>query len=744
MLNVNQNNQPQGEMLNVNQNNQLQGEMLNVNQNYQHQGEMLNGNQNYQDDRSGMDAGEAIEDPMGAARDDSVITNGGESVEGQIGDVHPNDPVPGSDDFPPPDNDNDVDIIANSPEERTGTNMNRETRRKRPRICADRDDPVEESAPKKIILEERNKARVQKSQTSKQIPISLEKGDKVIVGWEGEEISATVLSRAGKVTGNLYNYFNLELANTLQYCMNMEAVQWRRLGQEECNMVLIPRERHKELQVREAKKKELEKLKYWDAVDVIEDEGQFRISCTWVVWMKPLESGDEECRARLVARGYEEEYEVQSDSPTVDKACIRLIMMMCASNKWTIKTSDVTSAFLQGMELDRLVVIKPPRESGVPKGKLWRLKVALYGLDDASLRFYQKVASTCEELKLTQSKLSPAFFYRLDEDGKIEGVLGTHVDDFLHGGSDAFEKNVTNKLDSVFQMGKTASKQFKYVGLEVEQMDDFSIKVSQEGYAKDIEMVHIDPRRKKEKNEQLTEEEKSLLRKAAGKLGWLGRQTRPDLLFSQVEMSTRFVRGTVEDLINAQKAVKRVSTQRNFIHFKSLGPVTGWKIEVSTDAAHRNLQDAYSTGALVILIRGEGDSIAPLFWQCNKIQRICGSTLEAEMLALVEGMGHAVYTRELIEEITKAEHKTIPIEMLVDNEGACLAVRGHCAVSDKRLNIELSRAREYRMEDNIAVNWIPSREQLADPLTKKTADSTELIRTFQEGIKPRRKNQKTN
>ena len=112
-------------------------------------------------------------------------------------------------------------------------------------------------------------------------------------------------------------------------------------------------------------------------MEVIEDEGQFRISCTWVVWMKPQEAGEEECRARLVARGYEEEFEVPSDSPTVDKACIRLIMMMCASNKWTIKTSDVKSAFLQGKELDRQVVMKPPREAGLPKGKLWRLKVAL-------------------------------------------------------------------------------------------------------------------------------------------------------------------------------------------------------------------------------------------------------------------------------------------------------------------------------------------------------------------------------
>ena len=98
--------------------------------------------------------------------------------------------------------------------------------------------------------------------------------------------------------------------------------------------------------------------------------------------------------------------------------------------------------------------------------------------------------------------------------------------------------------------------------------------------------------------------------KLAGSIGWLGRQTRPDVFFLQVEMSTRFVRGTVDDLVNAQKPVKKVSTQKYFIIFKDLGPVDGWKIEVSTDAAHKNLQEAYSTEALVIMIRGKGDSIA--------------------------------------------------------------------------------------------------------------------------------------
>ena len=67
------------------------------------------------------------------------------------------------------------------------------------------------------------------------------------------------------------------------------------------------------------------------------------------------------------------------------------------------------------------------------------------------------------------------------------------------------------------------------------------------------------------------------------------------------------------------------------------------------------------------------------------IKRICGSTMEPETIALVEGMGHGVYMRVLIEEICGLQEKTMPIELLVDNKRTCTAVRGHCSVSDKRL-----------------------------------------------------------
>ena len=63
------------------------------------------------------------------------------------------------------------------------------------------------------------------------------------------------------------------------------------------------------------------------------------------------------------------------------------MLAIAASKNWTNETSDVKSAFLQGKSLDRQVIIKPPKEANIEKGKLWELQVVLYGLDCSNFIF---------------------------------------------------------------------------------------------------------------------------------------------------------------------------------------------------------------------------------------------------------------------------------------------------------------------------------------------------------------------
>ena len=92
-------------------------------------------------------------------------------------------------------------------------------------------------------------------------------------------------------------------------------------------------------------------------------------------------------RARLVARGFEEEEFIQSDSPTLSKAGFRIILVTAASKRWQIQTTDIKSAFLQGSQVERVIFLKPPKEAEAPN-RLWKLKKALYGLKDAGRQWF--------------------------------------------------------------------------------------------------------------------------------------------------------------------------------------------------------------------------------------------------------------------------------------------------------------------------------------------------------------------
>ena len=180
--------------------------------------------------------------------------------------------------------------------------------------------------------------------------ICLSRNEKIQYRVDDDWVKASVISRAGKVTGKHKNWFNVKIEGSdLERSVNLEVVKWRRIAdEEEVNIVMIPRARHGEVECIQAKQVELEKLKNFQTYEEVDDLGQNWVSTTWVLWQK----GDE-VRARLVARGYEEEGDVRKDSPTTGKSTMRLFLTITASKGWIVKATDIKSTFLQGKVLDR-------------------------------------------------------------------------------------------------------------------------------------------------------------------------------------------------------------------------------------------------------------------------------------------------------------------------------------------------------------------------------------------------------
>ena len=217
----------------------------------------------------------------------------------------------------------------------------------------------------------------------------------------------------------------------------------------------------------QAKLDELAKWKSMGTYREVAFNNQCLISTTWVCTEK-LKNGALVCKARLVARGFEEDStHLQKESPTCTKDSLRTVLSVIVSNGWVVKSMDIKSAFLQGMKLSRAVFIKPPPEAKA-KGVVWELIHAVYGLNDASRHWYDKVKSELLNLGVCVSKLDPGLFFFV-VDGKLNGVLVVHVDDFLHAGTALFHDRVIKKLYEVFIVGSDATQCMKFLGYDLVQ-----------------------------------------------------------------------------------------------------------------------------------------------------------------------------------------------------------------------------------------------------------------------------------
>ena len=198
-----------------------------------------------------------------------------------------------------------------------------------------------------------------------------------------------------------------------------------------------------------------------------------------------------------------------NDSPTCSKEVLRVSLTIFLSQSWSLNSIDIKSAFLQGKEINRQVYLKPPKNFA-REGKVWLLKKIVYGLSDASKSWYTRVKELLK-LNVNISKYDPGLFmyqYR----GTLHGLLVTHVDDFLWGGTDVFVENVIKPLHKIFEIGSINKKAFRYLGLDLKEGDS-SIVISQSNYVDSIEsLMERTLDGKKDKNDLLNETKLRMLR----------------------------------------------------------------------------------------------------------------------------------------------------------------------------------------------------------------------------------------
>ena len=89
-----------------------------------------------------------------------------------------------------------------------------------------------------------------------------------------------------------------------------------------------------------------------------------------------------------------------------------------------------------------------------------------------------------------------------------------------------FKSSVVEKLLKLFQFSKVERKKFKYLGCEVEKLNNGDITLNQNDYIEKIKEVEIPSRRNSHK---VNETERKIIRRVVGELLWVSLMTRPAL-----------------------------------------------------------------------------------------------------------------------------------------------------------------------------------------------------------------------
>ena len=367
---------------------------------------------------------------------------------------------------------------------------------------------------------------------------------------------------------------------------------------------------------------------------------------------------------------------------------------------------------------------------------------------DAARKFYFAVYKKLLDLNCVRSSVDYGLFSWY-ENGKLCGVLLSHVDDILWAGSESFKLKVIEPFCKLFSVRSQSANCFKYLGLNITQrFNENCIYVDQIEYVNNIEPIAVSNQRKKSKTDACNKDETSMFCKLVGKLNWVACQTRPDIAFDVCVLSSKMRSPIVENVLHANKVLSRIQSNPLTLKYGNLGDLNKVKVLCYTDASLGNLENGKSTEGYIVFLIGENNTVCPIVWKSKTIQRVVRSTLAAESNALVDGLDEGFFVSFTFNEVISgvidmkplsrfrniSSSKLLPIVAFTDNSSVFNNLRSTTMVAERRLCVDISAIKQMLENGEVTdVQWVPSDKQLADCLTKKGVNTIKLNAILESG-----------
>ena len=474
-------------------------------------------------------------------------------------------------------------------------------------------------------------------------------------------------------------------------------------------------------EIREAKLKE---MKAWDDNQVMErvpDEGQETISARWVITKKPNPPHGYKIKARLVVRGFEEDTSnLQTDSPTCSTENTRIVIAIATSKRWQLRTLDVKGAYLQGKGIKRKIYIKPPKD--LAQSCLWLLKKTVYGLCDAARAWYDTVSTTLIRLGMETDHLWGQSLFFWMKDGKLQGLLAVHVDDFMYAGENSFMEQVIDEFIKIFDIGSSSNSSFTYLGLRISSSKR-GVTVDQIPYTESLE--HIPKGRLRSNDDPVTAQEITQIRAKVGQLNWLATHTRPDIAFEVSDLGSNITNPSYSHIIRLNKVIDTVLKNQLQMYFPSLDDTGKWDIICYSDAS-THVKNAYlpcgfkddrSQGAHIIFLRDKQGKCCPIDWKSNRMEIIGKGAWIAELQALVEATANAIYIGNILR--TLMGNRIGSVKCFTDSNSLVEHLSSTHQMKNRFHRRDMAILRQRVEKGFCTIEWVAGTNQIADAMTKR-------------------------
>ncbi|CAK0841735.1 unnamed protein product, partial [Prorocentrum cordatum] len=398
-----------------------------------------------------------------------------------------------------------------------------------------------------------------------------------------------------------------------------------------------------------------------------------------------MKGGQKVASARVLYKGFKHrdvaEGQLDKEAPPLSGLGRRAVILWASLRKWRLFTADVKSAFLQaedasvrGLKL-RASLTKEMREMlshqiGPQPGQLLKMIKPCFGDPRSPKLWHYRSDEVTREVGLRNCELKDCLLLfqhpaKVEDDpfdarsfeGQtyvLDGLIGEHVGDFIGCG-----EGVTNEQD-LYANEKFKSGKWEFgpslilAGGEVEQsLSTYSVTLNFEKYLHVVKPITVDKHWGADPTSALSPKELANFRALNGQLQWPATQR---MIITTATVSFRISatgRATVQDVLGANKDLRFLKANGDVgLYFGFDKAWSDLRVGSYTDASWASRHDGNSQGGYAIFIgpvdelnAGTPTPFVAMEWASKKLQRLCRSSLSAEVQAAALGADSLMWVK---------------------------------------------------------------------------------------------------